>query len=54
MLDTTRIRDKKKLKHDKKYDTKNNMNTTRKHKYVKIIWIKDNKCQNLYITLNTI
>ena len=33
---------------------KNNMNMTRIHKYVKIIWIKENICQNLYNTLNII
>ena len=38
----------------KKYDNiKNNMNRIQIHEYVKIVWIKENTCQNLYNTLNT-
>ena len=33
------------------HDMKNNMNTTQIHKYIKIVWIKENTCQNLYNTL---
>ena len=29
------------------------MNTTWIHEYIKIIWIRENLCQNLYNTLNT-
>ena len=36
-----------------RHDMESNMNTSRIHEYVKIIWIKGNKCQNLYNTLNT-
>ena len=32
---------------------KNNINKTKKYEYVKIIWIKENTCQNLYNILNT-
>ena len=35
------------------HDTKNNMNMTSVHEYVKIVWINTQTCQNLYYTLNT-
>ena len=36
------------------YYMKKNINTTYIHENVKIIWIKENICQNLYNILNTI
>ena len=53
MLDTTRHEHDKKKKTKTRHETKNNMNTIHIHKYVKIIWIKENASQNLYNTLNT-
>ena len=43
-----------------KHGIKNNSTTIKKYdtiwiyKYIKIVWIKENICQNLYNTLNTI
>ena len=34
------------------HDTKNNMNMTLIHEYIKIVWINIQTCQNLYYNLN--
>ena len=44
-----RLYDKKQLKYNKKYNTKNNINMTRIYEYVKIIWIKKIRIK-IYIT----
>ena len=35
-----------------RHDTKNNMNKTQIHEYIKIIWINTQTYQNLFNTLN--